>query len=96
MLLQKKKLVSHPLRKRVKHHERCKIVKSETPPSGVSDFIAIATSKEKAEFPYQLLNIRGKPWITVTGFPEDLLPLRHPSQFDIDGLKRIISRRHKI
>jgi hypothetical protein len=45
---------------------------------------------------YQLLNIRGKPWITVTGFPEDLLPLRHPSQFDIDGLKRIIENKDKI
>jgi hypothetical protein len=32
----------------------------------------------------------------VTGFPEDLLPLRHPSQFDIDGLKRIIENKDKI
>jgi hypothetical protein len=39
-----------------------------------------------AEFPYQLLNIRGKPWIT----------LRHPSQFDIVGLKRIIENKDKI
>ena len=34
----KEKHVSQPLRKRVKNHERCKIVKSETPPSGVSHF----------------------------------------------------------
>jgi hypothetical protein len=59
-------------------------------------FIALATFKEKAEFPYKLLKLRGKPWFILSGFPEDLLPFRHPSEYDIDSLKRIMENQDKI
>jgi hypothetical protein len=47
-------------------------------------------------FPYQLLKRCGKPWFTLSGFPEDLLPFRHPSEYDMDSLKRIMQNQHKL
>ena len=61
-----------------------------------ADKYVLAILKGKMGFPYQLLKRCGKPWFTLSGFPEDLLPFRHPSEYDMDSLKRIMQNQHKL
>lgn len=52
---------------------------------------AEALQKFHSKFPYSLLTLRGKPWFTLSGFPQDLLPFRHPSEYDVHSLQSIIN-----
>ncbi|XP_063421978.1 uncharacterized protein LOC134706720 [Mytilus trossulus] len=52
---------------------------------------AEALEKISSKFPYSLLSVRGQPWFTLSGFPLDLLPFRHPSEYDVHSLQTIIN-----